>query len=134
MVVNTMQFQQRIESSIKTLETQVGQLASSINHLQSQSFDKLVAQLVVNPKNMCVISRRSEKVINMPLPIDKNHIQQPPNHKVVKEVEVSRKDDQVAAESLVPSKKDIMKKEIDISIPLPFLFHSFKGCSSSQRR
>jgi len=75
MAVNTMQFQQRTKASIKTLETQVGQLASSINHLQS-----LPTQTVVDLKNVCAISLRSGKVVDVPLPVDKSQIQQqPPN-------------------------------------------------------
>ena len=119
MAVNTMQFQQRTEASIKTLETQVGQLASSINQMQSQGSDKLPAQTVVNP-NVCAISLRSGKVVDVPSPMNKNQIQQPPNQKSVKEAEVSIKHDQVAAESSVSSKNAATEKESDISIPLPF--------------
>ncbi|XP_050875455.1 uncharacterized protein LOC127079088 [Lathyrus oleraceus] len=64
--VNNLQFQQRTESSIQTLQTQIGQLATSINAMQSQGSNQLPAQAVVNPKgpnaNVSAISWRSGKV------------------------------------------------------------------------
>jgi len=112
MAMNTMQFQQRTKASIKTLETQVGQ-SSSINHLQSQGSDKLPAQTVVNLKNVCAISLRSGKVVDVPSPVDKNQIQQqPPNQKkVVTEAKTSRKDDQVTAENPIPSNSKTKKEK-----------------------
>ncbi|XP_050909288.1 uncharacterized protein LOC127123071 [Lathyrus oleraceus] len=66
LVVNNLQFQQRIESSIQTLQTQIGQLATSMNITQSQGSNQLPAQAVVNPKgpnaNVSAISLRSGKV------------------------------------------------------------------------
>ncbi|XP_050909494.1 uncharacterized protein LOC127123306 [Lathyrus oleraceus] len=66
LAVNNLQFQQRTESSIQTLQTQIGQLATSMNAMQSQGSNQLPAQAVVNPKgpnaNVSAISLWSEKV------------------------------------------------------------------------
>ncbi|XP_050885320.1 uncharacterized protein LOC127089573 [Lathyrus oleraceus] len=66
LAVNNLQFQQRTESSIQTLQTQIGQLATSMNAMQSQGSNQLPAQVVVNPKgpnaNVSAISLRSGKV------------------------------------------------------------------------
>jgi hypothetical protein len=65
MVVNSLQFQQRTDSSIQTLQTQIGQLATSMNVMQqAQGSNQLPAQTVVNPKclNVSAISLRSRKV------------------------------------------------------------------------
>jgi len=76
---------------------------------------------VVNPKNVCAISLRSGKVVDVPLPIDKNQIQQQPlNQKIVTKAKTSRKYNQVTTENPIPSKKAATEKEIDTSIPLPF--------------
>ncbi|XP_050878237.1 uncharacterized protein LOC127082059 [Lathyrus oleraceus] len=64
--VNNLQFQQRINSSIQTLQTQIGQLATSMNAMQqAQRSNQLPSQTVVNLKdpnaNMSAISLRSGK-------------------------------------------------------------------------
>jgi hypothetical protein len=72
MVVNSLQFQQRIDSSIQTLQTQIGQLVTSMNILQqAQGSMQLHAQTVVNPKclNVNAISLRSKKVTEPEHPI-----------------------------------------------------------------
>ncbi|KAF1854898.1 hypothetical protein Lal_00015316 [Lupinus albus] len=58
MTMQNMQFQQetrasiqRQESSIQNLTTQMGQMATSLNTLQSQNSDKLPSQTVLNPRN-----------------------------------------------------------------------------------
>ncbi|KAF1877029.1 hypothetical protein Lal_00033582, partial [Lupinus albus] len=63
MTMQNMQFQQetrasiqRQESSIQNLITQMGQMATSLNTLQSQNSDKLPSQTVINPKNVSVIT------------------------------------------------------------------------------
>ena len=43
MAVNNLQFQQRTDSSIQTLHTQMGQLATQINTMQSQGSNQLLA-------------------------------------------------------------------------------------------
>jgi len=63
MAINNLNFQQRTVASIKTLENQIGQLASSLNQMQSQGFDKLPAQTVVNPKNVSAITLMSGKSV-----------------------------------------------------------------------
>jgi len=66
MAVNNLNFQQRTEASIKTLENQISQLASSLNQMQSQGSDKLLAQTVINPKNVSAITLRSGKSVLVP--------------------------------------------------------------------
>jgi hypothetical protein len=66
MAVNNLQFQQRTDASIQTLNTQMGQLATQINNMQAQGSNQLPAQTVVNPNgpnaNVSAISLRSGKV------------------------------------------------------------------------
>ncbi|XP_050901959.1 uncharacterized protein LOC127108516 [Lathyrus oleraceus] len=67
MAVNNLQFQQQTDSSIQTLQTQIGQLATLMNTMQqAQGSNQLPAQTVVNPKgpntNVSAISLRFEKV------------------------------------------------------------------------
>ncbi|XP_027337189.1 uncharacterized protein LOC113850864 [Abrus precatorius] len=64
--MNNITFQQRTEASIKTLENQMGQLASSLNQMQSQGLGNLFTQIVVNPKNVSAITLRSGKVMQEP--------------------------------------------------------------------
>ncbi|KAF1883542.1 hypothetical protein Lal_00022711, partial [Lupinus albus] len=66
MAMQNMQFQQetrasiqRQESSIQNLTTQMGQMATSPNTLQSQNSDKLPSQTVLNPRNVSAITLRS---------------------------------------------------------------------------
>ncbi|KAF1888949.1 hypothetical protein Lal_00036662 [Lupinus albus] len=68
MTMQNIQFQQetrasiqRQESSIQNLTTQMGQMATSLNTLQSQNSDKLPSQTVINPKNVSAITLRSGK-------------------------------------------------------------------------
>ncbi|XP_058732739.1 uncharacterized protein LOC131604308, partial [Vicia villosa] len=70
MAVNNLQFQQRTDTSIQTLTTQMGQLATQINNMQAQGSNQLPAQTVVNPNgnaNVSAISLRSEKLQKQPL-------------------------------------------------------------------
>ncbi|XP_057452284.1 uncharacterized protein LOC130744109 [Lotus japonicus] len=64
MTTQNMQFQQYTRSSIHNLTTQIGQMATSINQLQSQNSDKLPSQTVVNPRNVSAITLRSGKQID----------------------------------------------------------------------
>ncbi|GAB2248511.1 hypothetical protein Droror1_Dr00008393 [Drosera rotundifolia] len=60
----TQQFQQETRSSIKNLENQVSQMASTINHLESQGSSKLPSQPLINPKeNVSAITLRSRKEV-----------------------------------------------------------------------
>ncbi|XP_050876824.1 uncharacterized protein LOC127080551 [Lathyrus oleraceus] len=83
MVVNNLQFQQRTNSSIQNLQTQIGQLATSMNVMQQdQGSNQLPAQTVVNPKgpnaNVSVISLRSEKVTELALEKNKKILEVTP--------------------------------------------------------
>ncbi|XP_050916114.1 uncharacterized protein LOC127131226 [Lathyrus oleraceus] len=67
MVVNNLQFPQRTDSIIQTLQTHIGQLATSMNVMQqAQGSNQLPSQTVVNSKgpnaNVSAISLRSRKV------------------------------------------------------------------------
>ena len=77
MTMQNLQFQQetrasiqRQEASIQTLTNQMGQMATSLNNLQSQNSDKLPSQTVINPQNQNVsaINLRSGKQIVTPTP------------------------------------------------------------------
>ncbi|KAF1881751.1 hypothetical protein Lal_00031898, partial [Lupinus albus] len=75
MTMQNMQFQQetrasiqRQESSIQNLTTQMGQMATSLNTLQSQNSDKLPSQTVLNPRNVSAITLRSGKQTKVPTP------------------------------------------------------------------
>jgi hypothetical protein len=60
MAVNNLQFQQTTTASIKDLLAQVGQLATSMNQMQTQSSGNLPAQTVQHP-NISSITLRSGK-------------------------------------------------------------------------
>ncbi|XP_057423581.1 uncharacterized protein LOC130717384 [Lotus japonicus] len=64
MTAQNMQFQQDTRSSIQNLTNQIGQMATSINQLQSQNSDKLPSQTVVNRRNVSAITLRSGKKID----------------------------------------------------------------------
>lgn len=73
MAINNLQFHQRTNFSIQTLQTQIGQLATSMNVMQqAQGSNQLPAQTVMNPKspnaNVSSISLRSERLQNQPPP------------------------------------------------------------------
>ncbi|KAF1858877.1 hypothetical protein Lal_00043012 [Lupinus albus] len=59
---------QRQDSSIRNLTTQMEQMTTSLNTLQSQNSDKLPSQTVLNPRNMSAISLRSGKQTEVPTP------------------------------------------------------------------
>ncbi|XP_050896512.1 uncharacterized protein LOC127103284 [Lathyrus oleraceus] len=53
MAVNNLQFQQQTDSSIQTLQTQIEQLATSMNAMQqAQGSNQLPTQTIVNPKGL----------------------------------------------------------------------------------
>ncbi|XP_027348057.1 uncharacterized protein LOC113859498 [Abrus precatorius] len=62
-VVNDLNFQQRTEATIQNLENQIGQLASALNHLQSQGSGNLSAQPPVNLEDIRANTLRLEKTI-----------------------------------------------------------------------
>ncbi|KAF1862545.1 hypothetical protein Lal_00014083 [Lupinus albus] len=75
MAMQNMQFQQetrasiqRQESSIQNLTTQMVQMATSLNTLQSQNSDKLPSHNVLNPRNVSGITLRSGKQTKVPTP------------------------------------------------------------------
>ncbi|XP_022857081.1 uncharacterized protein LOC111378138 [Olea europaea var. sylvestris] len=67
LATNTLQFQQETMASIKSLENQMGQMATSINKLEAQGSGKLPSYTMVNPrKNVSVILFRSGKEVEIP--------------------------------------------------------------------
>ena len=62
MVTNNIQFQQNVSATIQDLQTQIGQLATTVKQMQQQSSGNILAQLIINPQgNVCVITLRSGK-------------------------------------------------------------------------
>ncbi|XP_052206790.1 uncharacterized protein LOC127811119, partial [Diospyros lotus] len=69
LAANTLQFQQKTETTIQNLETQIGQLATNINELRSQGSGQLPSQPVANPRgNVSAIMLRSGKEVIIPTP------------------------------------------------------------------
>ena len=59
---NNIQFQQNVSATIQDLQTQIGQLATTINQLQQQGFGNIPAQPTINPKgNVNAITLTSGK-------------------------------------------------------------------------
>ncbi|KAF1892995.1 hypothetical protein Lal_00024133 [Lupinus albus] len=99
MTMQNMQFQQetkaeiqRQECSIQNLTTQMGQMATSLNTLQSQNSDKLPSQTVLNPRNVSAITLRSGKQTEVPTPridfgLQKEHDASKRNKSVLEENE-----------------------------------------------
>ncbi|XP_026440078.1 uncharacterized protein LOC113338897 [Papaver somniferum] len=65
--------QQKNESAIKALETQIGQLATDVNLLKAQESTNLPSQPFVNPRESNAISLRSGKQVEKPNQQDKVH-------------------------------------------------------------
>ncbi|GKE21516.1 DNA-directed DNA polymerase [Tanacetum coccineum] len=64
LATSTQQFQQDTKSTIQHLENQIGQLATSVNRLESQASGKFPFQPINNPKqNVRAITLRSGKVL-----------------------------------------------------------------------
>ncbi|XP_027344967.1 uncharacterized protein LOC113857369 [Abrus precatorius] len=74
MATQSLQFQQNVSATIQDLQTQIGQLATSVNNLQQQGSAALPSQLVVNPKgNVSAITLRSGKELtNCPVQASKS--------------------------------------------------------------
>ncbi|XP_073132835.1 uncharacterized protein [Henckelia pumila] len=66
LATNTLNFQHETQASIQNLNTQAGQLATSINRLEAQNSSSLPSQTVVNPKeNVSAITLRSGKELKV---------------------------------------------------------------------
>ncbi|XP_022880996.1 uncharacterized protein LOC111398309 [Olea europaea var. sylvestris] len=66
LATNTLQFQQETRTSIKSLENQMGKMATSINKLEAEGSGKLPSQTMVNPKeNVGAILLRSGKNVEI---------------------------------------------------------------------
>ncbi|XP_052203099.1 uncharacterized protein LOC127808569 [Diospyros lotus] len=67
LAANILKFQQRTDTTIQNLETQIGQLATNINELRSQGSGQLPSQPISNQKgNMSAIMLCSGKEVNAP--------------------------------------------------------------------
>ncbi|KAI9110600.1 hypothetical protein K1719_018466 [Acacia pycnantha] len=63
-VTANMRFQQRTDTSIQSLQTQIGQLATSLNQLQPQGSNSLPSPTIPNPKgNVSAISLLARQAI-----------------------------------------------------------------------
>ena len=62
---NSLQFQQEIRTSIRSLETQVSQLANTVGMIEAQGSGKIPSQIVINPKeNVSAITLRGGKQLD----------------------------------------------------------------------
>ncbi|KAF1864594.1 hypothetical protein Lal_00039223 [Lupinus albus] len=125
MTMQNMQFQQetrasiqRQESSIQNLTTQMGQMATSLNTLQSQNFDKLPSQTVLNPRNVSAITLRSGKQTEVPTPrkdfvLKKKHDASKRNKYVLEENKNTTRETHA-------NKPSSSAAQQPFSIPLPF--------------
>jgi len=60
MATNNIQFQKNVNASIQDLQTQIGQLATTVNQLKSQGSGQIPSQPLINPKgNVSSITLRS---------------------------------------------------------------------------
>ena len=67
MATNNIQFQQNVSATIQDLQTQIGQLATTVNQLQQQGPGNIPAQPIINPKgNMSAITLRSGRKLPKP--------------------------------------------------------------------
>ena len=64
---NTIQFQQETKATIRNLEAEMGQMASTISQLQSRDSGKLPSQTIMNPREYAnAITLRSGKHLKTP--------------------------------------------------------------------
>ncbi|XP_027337195.1 uncharacterized protein LOC113850871 [Abrus precatorius] len=61
MAKSNLQFQQNVNAFIQDLQTQIGQLATTVNQFKSQGSGQLPSQPEINPKNVSAIVLRSGK-------------------------------------------------------------------------
>ncbi|XP_027351187.1 uncharacterized protein LOC113862297 [Abrus precatorius] len=76
MAKSNLQFQQNVNASIQDLQTQIGQLATTVNQFKSQGSEQLPSQTKVNPRNPKTASSSSEIVQKPPIPFS-NKIAKP---------------------------------------------------------
>ena len=67
MATSNIQFQQHVSATIQDQQTQIRQLATTVNQLQQQGYSNIPAQPIINPKgNVSVITLRSGKELPKP--------------------------------------------------------------------
>ncbi|XP_027152195.1 uncharacterized protein LOC113752274 [Coffea eugenioides] len=69
MMTTMVQSQQRTDSEMQDIRNQISQMATTINHLDSQNQGKLPSQPELNPKNVSAMTLRSGKEIQGPEPV-----------------------------------------------------------------
>ncbi|GJS57233.1 uncharacterized protein Tco_0652017 [Tanacetum coccineum] len=116
LATSTQQFQQDTKTTIQHLENQIGQLATSVNRLESQASGKLPSQTVNNPKqNVSAVTLRSGKVLEeQPLKPSKRDLEK----EIVKEGSTSQNDQ--------PQETNSPQDEIKILPPFPGRFAKSK--------
>ena len=68
MATKNIKFQQNVSATIQDLQTQIGQLATTVNQLQQQGSGNIPAQLIISPKgNIDFHPPESLKKINIKL-------------------------------------------------------------------
>ncbi|GJS83976.1 uncharacterized protein Tco_0750517 [Tanacetum coccineum] len=122
LAISTQQFQQDTKTTIQNLENQIGQLAASVNRLESQALGKFPSQTVNNLKqNVSAVTLRSGKVLEeQPLKPSKRNLEK----EIVKEGSTSQNDQ--------PKETNSPQDEIKTLPPFPGRFAKSK--KKSRRR
>lgn len=129
LAVNNLQFQQRTESSIQTLQTQMGQLATSMNAMQAQGSNQLPAQTVVNPNgsaNVSAISLRSGKVTE-PAPAPEK------NKKIIEVISEPSPSEPSSPSSVVAETEKNKEREYVPPVPFPNRVLKNKGIEEGDK-
>ena len=68
MATKNIKFQQNVSATIQDLQTQIGQLATTVNQLQQQGSGNIPTQPTINPKgNVSAITLRSARELLEPI-------------------------------------------------------------------
>lgn len=118
MATNNIQFQQRTEASIQSLETQIGQLASTLSQLQHQGSGQLPSQTIPNPKgNVSSIMLRSGKTVEVESqPAVNKQLHKPSTVATPDSNAPTRKSDNDDEKAVVGAKQ---KPQLSIALPFP---------------
>jgi hypothetical protein len=115
---SNMQFQQRTETNLQNMQTQIGQLASSLSQLQSQGSGQMPSQTIPNPKgNLSVVTLRNGKQVIEPTTKHENLNQRGEMENTTAIVKEHNKELQKDVDQAESSTK---QTETEMKIPLPF--------------
>ena len=131
MATQSLQFQQNVSATIQDLQTQIGQLATSVNNMQQQGSGTLPSQPVVNPKgNVSAITLRSGKELDNS-PVQSRSVQAKPaqssaDEEIVPDKSVQQQQtplpfpSRVSTSKRVESDQELLDtfKKVEINIPL----------------